>query len=146
MKNNPLVTVLLVILALIVADLFLNDGRALASITSKGNDAITVQTLDRQPLQNMVQQPIVVTATPPPQIVVTATPEPPTAQPAGATPTTPPTNFGATATAFFAPTEQPTESHNPALIAVPLATPDQPMGCQGGRSCPRPTATAAPGR
>lgn len=146
MKNNSLATVLLVILALVAADLFLNNGRALASITSKGNDTLTVQTLDRQSLQNMVQQPIVVTATTPPQIVVTATSEPPTVQPAVTTPTAPPTDFGATATAFFAPTEQPPDSPNPALIAVPLATPDQPMGCQGGRSCPRPTATAATGR
>jgi hypothetical protein len=63
MKNNsnPLNTVLLVILALIVADIFLNDGRALASLTS-GNDTAgvpdtAVQAVDGQNLNNIILPP-----------------------------------------------------------------------------------------
>jgi hypothetical protein len=44
MKNNsnPLNTVILVILALIVADIFLNDGRVLASIAANAEDTTAV--------------------------------------------------------------------------------------------------------
>jgi hypothetical protein len=135
--KNILSTVLLVLLALVAADLFLNDGRALARLANSAGEATAVidTAVQNQNLQNTIIQ-----------VVVTATTEriPAAASataPPAATPTSPPTNFNATATVFFTP---PTATYSPVLIAIPLATPR--IGCQGGRSCPRPTATAAPGR
>jgi hypothetical protein len=59
--KNTLSTVLLVLLALVAADLFLNDGRGLASITS-GNDTAAVidtavQAVDGQSLNNIILPP-----------------------------------------------------------------------------------------
>ncbi len=67
MKNNPLATILLVILALVAADLFLNDGRALASIASGNSTATVLDTaVEGQNLNNFAVQQVVVTATPGP--------------------------------------------------------------------------------
>jgi hypothetical protein len=59
MKNNsnPLNTILLVILALIVSDLFLNDGRVLASIAANAEDTTAVPYLEGQNLNNLILPP-----------------------------------------------------------------------------------------
>lgn len=56
-KTNPLVIVLLVILALVAADLFLNDGRALASINNKDGETAVLDvapTIEGQNLNNSI--------------------------------------------------------------------------------------------
>lgn len=153
--KNLAVTVVLGLIVLAGLDIVFNGGQTLAvlmpertapSASSRQAVLTTGHNEDDMVLQNYSVMPtrpgsIVIDTSQPATVVfvepqiVTATPSPLPLVVTN-TPTAPVTDFGATATAFFAPTATVNGSDSLGHDAV----------CHGGRSCPRATATPAVGR
>lgn len=109
MKNNPLATILLVILALVVADLFLNDGRALASLAANANagTAVSLPQLDTQNLVNQVPDPrIILDTSAPATVIFSQPPQIVTATPGAPVVVLESLDTSPTPTAEFAPTPE----------------------------------------
>lgn len=130
-------TLLVGIIVLAGLDIVFNQGQTIAALMPD-RTAVVAPYPDSQNLVNSVPIPrpdnnIVIDTSAPPTVIFT--------QPTFVAPTAVPP----TATAIPVATQDDT----PEMILIPLPTPElptNPPGCRGGRSCPRATATPAPGR
>ena len=107
--GNPIVTILLVIIAVMAFDAFFNGGRIVNSLKPEPTYT-TVTTPTPQPYYQPQQNLTVVTATPPPAVQNLVTPLP-----------APTVDFQATTDAFY--TNDPLPTAPPSLSSLPLTSP-----------------------